>query len=285
MNGFSGEYETTAFRLSVSAIAMDNGSMQRDGWFSENRRLSLLERPEEIGAKAAERAVRRLRARKVKTREAPVVFDRDTASSLLRHLSSACSGHSIFLGASFLVDRLGTRIAPGNFMILDDASLPGALGSRPFDAEGVCTRKTAVVEEGILSNYLLDTYSARRLGLQTTGSAFRRPGDPPVAGPSNFYLLPGSWDPQEIISTVKSGFFVTELMGFGFNPVTGDYSRGAGGLWIENGELSFPVEEVTIAGNLKEMLLNVEMIGNDLKLRSRVSSPTLKISRMMIAGE
>ena len=163
--------------------------------------------------------------------------------------------------------------------------MPGALGSRPFDGEGVPTRRTVVVQDGVLVSYLLDVYCARKLRLESTGNASRSVGEPPVASPSNFYLAPGPWDTEEIIGSVESGFYVTDLIGFGVNLVTGDYSRGASGIWIEKGRLAYPVEEVTIAGNLEEMLQGVEMLGNDLKLRTRISSPTLKIACMTIAGE
>jgi PmbA protein len=168
---------------------------------------------------------------------------------------------------------------------MDDGTLLGGLGSKPFDGEGIVTRKTPVVEGGILKSYLLDTYSGRKLGMSSTGNAVRSVGDSPTVGPHNFYLLPGSWRPDQIIQSIKSGLYVTELIGFGVNLATGDFSQGAAGLWIERGELAYPVEEITIAGNLIQMLSDIEMIGNDLELHRKVSAPTLKISRMTIAGE
>ena len=283
-NNSYGTYETSIFTVSVTPIATTNGCMQRDNWYSTKRRFSELEDPAEIGKEAAKRTVRRLGAKKIHTQQAPVVFDPETASSLLGNLCMALSGYSIYKGASFLVGMLNKQISTPAVTIYDDGTMPWGIGSKPFDAEGITTRKTTVVERGILTSYLLDSYSARKLNLTTTGNASRSPGDPPVAAPTNFYLSPGNYSPSEIIKTVKSGLYVTELIGFGYNPVTGDYSRGVSGVWIENGELTYPVEEITIAGNLKDMLLQIEMVGNDLDFRQKICSPTIKISRITIAG-
>jgi PmbA protein len=284
-HGFSGEYGGSTFGHSVTPIAAQNGSMQRDYWYSSNRKFSRLDSPQHVGEKAAQRALRRLGARKVKTCECPIVFDPEMAASLLRGLSSALSGYALYKGASFLVGKLGTKIASDSVTVIDDGTLPGALGSRPFDAEGLPTRKKTIVEKGELRSYLLDTYSGKKLGMPSTGNASRSVGEPPGVAPSNLYLAQGAHAPNEIIGSVKAGLYVTELIGFGINLVTGDYSRGASGLWIENGELSYPVEEVTIAGNLKEMLQSIEMIGSDLELRGRIAAPTLKIARMTVAGD
>jgi PmbA protein len=258
--------------------------MQRDYWYSFTRHLKDLESPEAIGRRAAERTVRRLGGKKGKTQGVPVVFDPETAASLMRTLCSATSGPSLYRGASFLIDRLGDRIAAEVVSVYDDGTIPGYLGSKPFDGEGLPTRRTAVVENGILRSYLLDTYSARKLKLMPTGSAARGIGDVPTAGPTNFFLQAGPHDPAEIIQSVDSGLYVTELIGPGVNLVTGDYSRGAVGFWIEKGELAHPVEEITVAGNLKEMLLGIEMVGTDLTFRNSVVAPTLKIRRMTVAG-
>jgi PmbA protein len=282
-HGFVGEYRTSTFSLAVSPIASEGDAMQRDSWYSVNRKLTQLEAPEVVGTTAAKRALRRLGARKVSTQEAPVVFDPDMAASLLRTLTGAVSGTSIYRGASFLLNRLGQQVAADTVTVIDDGTIPGALGSRPFDGEGLPTRRTVVVEHGVLQSYLLDTYCGRRLGLSSTGNAARDAAGISV-GSSNFYLVPGTHTPQEIIGSVKSGLYLTELIGFGVNMVTGDYSRGAVGLWIENGELAYPVEEITIAGNLHEMLRNIDMVGNDLVFRGRTAAPTLKIGRMTIAG-
>ncbi len=283
-HGFLGGYRGSAFSLAVSPIATSDGAMQRDYWYTQARSLRSLESPEAIGKLAAERTVRRLGARKIATREVPVVLDPETAASLMRSICSAVSGPSLYRGASFLIDRLGDRIAAGSVSIYDDGTLPRHLGSRPFDGEGLPSRRTAVVENGVLKSYLLDTYSARKLKLAPTGSAVRGTGDVPTAGPSNFFLQAGRHDPADIIRSIDAGLYVTELIGPGINLVTGDYSRGAVGFWIEKGALAYPVEEITVAGNLKEMLLGIEMVGNDLTFRSSVVAPTLKIRRMTVAG-
>lgn len=284
-HGFSGEYCGSTFGHSVAPVAAQNGSMQRDYWYSSNRKFSRLESPQRVGEKAAQRVLRRLGARKIKTCHCPVVFDPDMGASLLRSLSSALSGYSLYKGASFLIGKLGTKIASDLVTVVDDGTLPSALGSRPFDAEGLPTRKKTVVEKGELKSYLLDTYSGKKLGMPSTGNASRSVGEPPGVAPSNFYLACGVHSPEEIIDSVKAGLYITELIGFGINLVTGDYSRGAAGLWIENGKLTYPVEEVTIAGNLKEMLNNIEMVGNDLEMRGRIAAPTIKISQMTLAGD
>lgn len=282
---FAGEYQGSSFSVSVVPVAAMNGSMQRDYWYSSQRKFSRLASPESVGRKAAERAVRRLGGRKVKTREVPVIFEPETAASLLRQLSTALSGYSLYKGASFLMGKLGAKIASEQVTVIDDGVIPGALGSRPFDGEGLATRKKVMVEKGVLQSYLLDTYSGRKLALPSTGNASRSVGEPPGVAPTNFYLAPGLYRPEEILASVQQGFYVTELIGFGVNLVTGDYSRGAVGLWIDKGEIAHPVEEVTIAGNLKEMLQDIEMVGNDLEIKDRISSPTIKISRMTVAGD
>jgi len=253
----------------VAPVAKSNGSMQRDYWYSSNRKFARLESPKSVGEKAAQRVLRRLGARKIKTCEVPVVFDPEMAGSLLRNLSSALSGYSLYKRASFLIGKLETSIASEWVTVIDDGTIPGALGSKPFDGEGLPTKKKTIVDKGRLQSYLLDTYSGKKL---------------PGVAPSNFYLAPGAQSPDQIIASVKTGLYLTELIGFGVNLVTGDYSRGAAGIWIENGELSYPVEEVTIAGNLKEMFQNIGMVGNDLEMRGRIAAPTIKISRMTVAG-
>jgi PmbA protein len=282
-HGFEREYPTSGFGITVSPVASRNGEMQRDSWYSTVRKLARLEEPEAVGRVAARRALRRLGARKVKTVEVPVIFDPDTAASLLRAIAGAASGPALYRRASFLLDRLGTRVAAPAVTLVDDGTIPGALGSRPFDGEGLATRRTVLVREGVLESYLLDTYSARKLGMASTHHAVRD-GSGVGVSTSNLMLLPGSRTPQELIASVKSGLYVTELIGFGVNGVTGDYSRGAAGLWIDNGELSYPVEEVTVAGNLLDMFGAIEGIGNDLVLRDRTVSPTLLIGRMVVAG-
>ncbi|SRR5579875_2453069 len=282
--GFSGGYEATSYSLGVAPIAESDGSMQQGYWYTTSRRFDRLDEPESVGRISAERALKRLGARKVKTVRAPVIFEPDRAASLIRTLAGAASGPSLYKGASFLIDRLGTQVAAPNVTIIDDGTIRGGLGSKPFDGEGLLTTRKAVVEAGVLKTYLLDSYSARKLKLQPTGNASRSVGDAPTVSPANLYLEPGRYSPEEIIRSVREGLYVTELIGFGVNTVTGDYSRGASGIWIENGELTYPVQEITIAGNLKEMFMAIEMIGNDLVWRSSTASPTIKIGEMTIAG-
>jgi PmbA protein len=285
-NGFAGEYSATSFSLAVAPIAQsDDGHMQQGYWYSAGRHFRNLEDPESIGQTAASRALRRLGARKIKTARAPVVFDPEMAASLLRALAGAASGPSLYKGASFLTGKLGEQIMSANVTIHDDGRMRAGLGSKPFDGEGLPTNRKKLVEKGVLLTYLLDCYSARKLKLEPTGNASRGVGEIPGVSPTNFYLEPGSYTAEQIIRSVKHGLYVTEFIGFGVNGVTGDYSRGAGGLWIEDGELVYPVQEITVAGNLKEMFLSIEMIGNDLKWRSAIVSPTIKIAEMMIAGE
>ena len=282
-HGFAHGYATTSFGLSVSPVASANGQMQRDYWYSAARHRAALDDPAAIGRTAARRALRRLGGRKVKTVDVPVVFDPDTAASLVRAIAGAASGPGLYRRASFLLDRLGKRIAAPTVTIVDDGLIPRALGSRPFDGEGLATRSTVVVGEGVLESYLLDSYSARKLGLRSTHHA-SRDGAGVGVSTTNLILQAGPTPPEELIRSVKSGLYVTELIGFGVNGVTGDYSRGAVGLWIEDGELTYPVEEVTVAGNLLEMFGAIEGIGNDLRLRDRTVSPTLLVGRMVVAG-
>lgn len=283
--GFAGEYSGSTFGHSVAPVAAQDGGMQRDYWYSSNRKFAKLESPKSVGERAAQRVLRRLGGRKVKTCEAPIVFDPEMAGSLLRNLASALSGYALYKGASFLAGKLGTQIGSDLLTVIDDGTIPGALGSRPFDGEGLPVRKKTVVEKGKLQSYLLDTYSGKKLGMVSTGNASRSVGEPPGVSPANFYLAAGEVSPEQIIKSVKAGLYVTEMIGFGVNMVTGDYSRGAAGMWIENGEFTHPVEEITIAGNLKDMFQNIEIVGNDLEMRGRIASPTVKISSMTIAGE
>ena len=285
-HGFIGDYRSSSYSLAVSPVAVDpvSGNMQRDAWYDVRRKFHQMDAPEAIGIEAARRTVRRLGARKVVTKRVPVIFDQESAGSLLGNLCSAASGYALYKGASFLAGQLGNRLAPEWFTVYDDGRMIGGLGSRPFDGEGLPTRKNTVVDKGVLTSYLLDTYSGKKLGLPSTGNASRSVGESPSVGPTNFYLSPGTRSAEEIIRSVKDGLYVTELIGFGINMVTGDYSRGAGGFWIENGELTYPVEEITIAGNLKQMFQDIELVGNDLIFRGRIASPTVKIAEMMVAG-
>jgi len=285
-HGFIGSYSNSSYSLSVSPIALDSqtGGMQRDYWYSVKRKFHQLDSPEHVGQEAARRTVRRLGSKQISTQEIPVVFDPETAQGLLGHIASAVSGYALYKGASFLLGQLGQSIASEVVTVVDDGRLPGGLGSRPFDGEGLPTRKTLVIDKGVLTNYLLDTYSGRKLGMASTGNASRSIGENPTVGTTNMFLSPGPYSPEEILRSMKRGLLVTDLIGFGVNLVSGDYSRGAVGFWVENGEIAYPVEEVTIAGNLKQMLTGIEMVGNDLEFRGRTASPTIKIGRMMVAG-
>ncbi len=282
--GFLGEYESAHHSLFSEPLARENGTMQRDYWMTVARKLGDLEEPASVGRHAAERALRRLGAKAVATCEVPVIFDALTAPSLLRQLAQCVNGYSVYRGTSFLAGKLGETIASDGITIIDDGRLSGHLGSKPFDAEGQPTRRNVIVECGVLETYLLDSYSARKLELASTGSAARSAGSGPSASTTNLWLEPGNLTEDEIIAGTDRGLLVTELIGFGFNPVTGDYSRGASGLWIENGEITGPVDEITIAGNFGEMLTGIDAVGRELRWFGAVASPAVRIARMTVAG-
>ena len=297
--GFAGEYRRSYCGFSAAPIAVDeHGAMQGNYWYSNGRTTAVLEDPEEIGRIAAARALRRLGARRVKTQQPPVVFSPEIARGVIGNIFSAAEGDAIYRNASMFNGMLGERVAGENITVVDDGTMVfdhelaggervriGGFGTAPFDGEGLPTRRTVIVERGILKNYVLNTYTARRLGLASTGNASRGLAGNPSTGAGNFYLEPGEQTPEEIIAGVPDGLYVTEVMGFGVNLVTGDYSQGASGMWIRNGELAFPVEEITIAGNLKEMYRNVAAVGKDLVFRGASAVPTIRVEGMMIAGE
>ena len=283
--GFAGDYRATYCSLSAIPVARDGDSMERDYWYTIARGFAQLESPEEVGRTAAQRALRRLHAVKVDTQKVPVVFEPRTARTLLDNLFEAVHGMSIYRHESFLAGKLGEKVASENVTVADDGTMPGLFGTSPFDDEGVPSRRTVVIERGVLKNYLLNTYAARKLGMKTTGNAARGLTGNAGIGRGNFYMEKGVQTPEQIIAGIPNGFYVTELMGFGVNIVTGDYSRGAAGLWIRNGELAFAVSEVTIAGNLKDMLLGMEAVGSDLEFRGSVAAPTLKIGEMTVGGK
>jgi PmbA protein len=288
--GFVGGYRTSYAGVSAAPLAVDaNGQMQRDSWWSGARRIGDLESPESVGKEAARRTVRRLGAQRLPTQQVPLVFAPEVARSLIGSVFEAASGDAIWRHASFLAGKLGETIAVPSLTIVDDNAmlLPsgvGGFGTSPFDGEGLPSLRTVVVENGVLRNYLLNTYTARKLGMKSTHNASRGLAGAPGIGAGNLYLEPGTLTPEEIIGAIPAGLYVTSLMGFGVNTVTGDYSRGATGLWIENGQLTYAVEEVTIAGKLAEMLRNFTAIGNDLVFRGSVASPTIRIDGMTIAG-
>jgi len=292
--GFVGEYRRSYCGFSVSPIAQDEkGGMQRNYWFSNARTVKKLEDPEEIGRIAARRTLQRLGARQVKTQKAPVVFSAEMAQSIIGNIFDAANGDAIYRHASFFSGMLGEQVAGENITVIDDGTMVfrdengdaiGGFGTRPFDGEGLPTRRTVLVERGILKNYVMNTYTARKLKMKSTGNAARGLAGNPGIGAGNFYLEAGTLTPEQIISDIKNGLYVTETMGHGVNLVTGDYSVGASGMWIENGELAYPVEEITIAGNLKDMYKNIAVIGNDLVFRGASAAPTIRIEGMTIAG-
>ena len=288
--GFLGGYRSSYAGISAMPLAKDeNGQMQKDYWSSSARRLMDLESPEQVGQEAARRTLRRLGARRMPTQQVPIVFAPEVARTLIGSVFEAASGDAVWRSASFLAGKLGEAIGATGLTIVDDNTMlfpsgVGGFGTSPFDGEGLPTQRTLVVEGGVLRNYLLNTYTARKLGMQSTHNAARGLAGTPGIGAGNLYLEPGTLAPEEIIAAIPQGLYVTSLMGQGVNVVTGDYSRGATGLWIENGELTHAVEEVTIAGNLAEMLRNVTAIGNDMVFRSSVASPTLRIDGMTLAG-
>src|SRR5579864_2205242 len=285
-NGFIGEYRRSYCSLAAIPIAQDDkGAMQRDYWFSVSRNLARLESPEHVGKVATQRTLRRLGARKVKTQQVPVIFDPLVATSILEHVFEGVNGDSVYRGASFLAGKLGQKIAAENVTVVDDGTMVGGFGTSPFDGEGIPTRRTTVIDKGVLSSYLLNSYTAKKLGLQTTGNASRGLAGTPGIGPGNYFLQPGPKTPQQLIGDVKEGLYVTEFLGMGVNLVTGDYSRGASGLWISGGELTYPVEEITVAGNLKDMFMNISEIANDLEFRGSVAAPTLRIDGLTVGGE
>jgi len=283
--GFLGSYASASCGLSVVPVARQNEAMERDYWHSAARSAAKLESPEDVGRIAAQRALRRLNARKVPTQKVPVVFEPRTARALLSEIFDAVNGGAIYKHASFLAGKLGETIASEKLTVIDDATIPGLFGTSPFDDEGVASRRTVVIERGVLKSYLLNTYTARKLGLKTTGNASRGITGNAGVGPGNFFIEAGALTPGEIIKGVRSGFYVTELIGGGANTVTGDYSSGAAGLWIENGELAYPVSEITIAGDMSRMLREIEHIGSDLEFRGSIAAPTLMIAEMMISGQ
>ena len=274
-HGFAGEYRGTRHSISCSVIAGDDKGMQRDYWYSVDRNADNLEDIESVGAMARERTVRRLGGRGLKTCSAPVLFEPTLARSLIGHLISAISGGALYREASFLLDSLNKQVLPKWLTITEDPHMIGGLGSVPFDNEGVRTQSRKVVENGVLQGYVLSSYSARKLGMQTTANA---------GGVHNIRMNDSGKSQQELIKAMDKGLLVTELIGHGVNTVTGDYSRGASGFWVENGEIQYPVEEITIAGNLAEMFMNIGAIGNDVDGRGNIQCGSILIENMTIAG-
>src|SRR5665213_1707226 len=282
-NGFAGSYAGSHHGVSASVIAGSGTGMERDYDFASAVYGADLRRPEEIGREAGERAIKRLGARKMPTGKVTVIFDPRVARSFISHLLGSISGPSIARGTSFLKDRLGQRIFPDAITITEDPHRQRGLRSRPCDGEGMANQRRALIDQGVLTTWLLDLRSARQLGMKSTGHAARGTASPPSPAATNVWIEPGAQTPQELYADVKSGFYVTELMGMGVNGVTGDYSRGAAGFWIENGALAFPVSELTVAGNLKDMFARM-VAANDLEFRTGADSPTLRIDDLTVAG-
>ncbi len=283
-NGFSGFQRGSYASVVVTPVAEDEGGKRRRGFhWSARRHLAELDPDEEVGREAARRTLAKLGARKVPTAEAAVIFDPEIARSIVGTFAGCILGGSIWRKSSYLVGREGTPVASPLVTMVDDPLIVRGPGSRPYDGEGLASRRNVVVQDGVLKTYLLDSYSARKLGSRSTGSAAVSGGS---IGPStsNFILSPGTSTREEIIASTERGLYVTEMMGFGFNAITGDYSRGAVGFWIEDGKLAFPVSEVTVSSNLNTMLENIDVIGNDLDLKTSTAAPTFRVSKMTIAG-
>ncbi len=283
--GFLGAYRSASHGLYAEPLAEANGSKQRDYWMTVSRRLDGLEDAAAVGRHAAARAVRKLGARSVKTCEVPVIFDELNARGLLAQAAGLVSGYAVYRQQSCWADQLGENVASDLVTVIDDGRVPGGLGSKPFDGEGLATRRKKVIDGGRLETWLLDSYSGRKLGMASTANASRGLGGPPGVGSGNLWIEPGHSTLDEIIAQTERGLLVTELMGMGFNAVTGDYSRGASGLWIEGGEIAYPVEEITIASNFKDMMRGIDRVANELLWLGSVASPALRIDRMTVAGE
>jgi PmbA protein len=284
--GFQGVTRGTHASIVVSPVVDDEGGKKRSGYYwSSRRHLAQLEAEEEVGREAARRTLRKLGARKVESQEVPVIFDPDAARAMLGLVAGCVSGGAIWRRSSYLLERLETPIASELVTILDDPLIVRGPGSRAFDGEGLLSRTNAVVERGVLKSYQLDTYSAKKLGMQSTANAARGSSGGVGVSSTNFQLLAGTTAPEDIIRSTQRGLYVTSMMGFGFNAVTGDFSRGAAGFWIENGELSFPVSEVTISLNLDELLKRIDAVGTDLDLKTSIAAPTFRVSRMTLAGK
>jgi PmbA protein len=282
-NGFAGTYSGSSQGVSASVIAGSGTMMERDYDFASAIFAADLRDAAEVGKSAGERAVRRLGAKKMPTCRCPVVFDPRVARSFISHLLGAISGPAIARGTSFLKDRLGERIFPEAITIIDDPHRRRGLRSKPFDGEGIQNRRRAIIDKGVLTTWLLDLRSSRQLRLKTTGHAARGTASPPSPAATNVWIEPGALTPKELIADIDSGFYVTEMMGMGVNGVTGDYSRGAAGFWIDKGEIAFPVSEMTVAGNLKDIFARV-IAANDLEFKAGADSPTLRVDDLTVAG-
>ncbi|MDP7624680.1 MAG: metallopeptidase TldD-related protein [Rhodospirillales bacterium] len=283
-NGFAQTYSGSHYSLSASVLAGEGTAMERDYDYTGAVYADDLMTPEEIGTSAGEKAVKRLNPQKAETAEVPVIYDPRVSRGIVMHLTSAINGSSIARETSFLKDKMGEQVFSAGMTIYDDPHRARGLRSKPFDSEGVANKKRKIIEDGVLTTWIMDLRSSRQLGLETTGHASRGTGSPPSPSATNVYLESGSGSPAELMSDIKSGLYITELIGMGINGLTGDYSRGAAGFWIENGELTHPVSEITIAGNLKDMFKNLTA-ADDLEYRYGIDAPTLRIDGMTLAGK
>jgi PmbA protein len=282
-NGFARTYSTSSHSLAASVIAGEGTAMERDYDYTSAVYYDDLEKPVDIGRSAGERAVKRLNARKVKTQQVPVIYDPRISGGLVRHYAGGINGSSIARGTSFLKDSMGKKIFADGINIIDDPHRPRGFKSKPFDAEGLPNTKKALAENGVLTTWVLDLAAARQLGLESTGNASRGTSSPPSPAVTNLYMEPGIQSPAELMADIENGFYITELIGMGINMITGDYSRGATGFWIENGEITYPVSEMTIAGSLKDMFANL-VPADDLVFRYGTDAPTIRIDGMTVAG-
>ena len=284
-NGFAGTYADTSASMWVEVMAQEeDGQLRNAGWSTSERSLHRLDQPEDVGREAAARALRQLGAEKAATREAPIVWEPRVAAGLAGIVAGAASAESLYRRATFLADRQGTQIASPLISIVDDATLSNRLASRPFDGEGVVTRRNPLIDRGVFQGFLFDSYNARRLDGRTTGSAWRSVGGLPHIGSGNLSIEAGEQSAESIIGEVDDGLYLTTLMGFGINYTTGDFSRGAAGIWIRDGELAEPVQEINISGNLLEMFDRIDAVGDDAQWFGGTSAPTIRISRMTISG-
>ena len=282
-NGFAGAYARSSHSVSTAVVAGERTAMERDYDYATAVYGEDLEDPEEVGRRAGEKTVKRLGPRKVKTQQVPVVYDPRVAGGMLRHLMGAIRGPAVARGTSFLKDRLGEQVFAKGITIVDDPHRARGHKSKPFDGEGLANQRRELVADGVLTTWVMDLASARQLGLRSTGHAARGTSGPPGPAATNLYMEPGTLSQDELIADIGQGFFVTELMGMGINQVTGDYSRGASGYWIENGAIAYPVSELTVAGNLKDMFLKLTP-ANDLEFKTGTDAPTLRIDGMTVAG-
>jgi PmbA protein len=282
--GASGESKASYVYVHCSPVAEQDGQLQVGRWGDMRRTLEKLKPPEQVGREAARRAARMLGARKAKTQRVPVIFDAQMAAAFIGGLGEAINGLLVHKKSSFLGPLLGKRIAPDNVTLVDDATLPHGIATRAFDGEGVASRRVPIIEKGVLKSFLYDHATALKAGAASTGSASRAWATLPSIGTSNLYLEKGNQSPEKLIAGVKQGFYVTSMLGLGANAVTGDYSRGANGIWIENGELTWPVQEVTVSGSLLQMLRGIDGIGDDLDFRASVSAPTLRFAELQVSG-